>query len=203
MAFGARVVGSAVANDHNIRIRRYMHDSGDATALYLGDIVKLATSGTQLTDGEVLPRVIAAAATDVPVGIVVGLDPIIGITIGSENLTRLYLPASTSGVVMVCDDPYVVFEVMADSSATPALADSSKKAKFAVAAGSTSTGMSGTSLSVTNIATTGTLQLQILGFRNSPDNVIGNVSPNPNTIYRAQFAIHQFLPNGAGNNAGV
>lgn len=203
MAFGARVIGSMVANDHNVRIRRYMHDSGDGTALYIGDIVKLATSGTALTDGETLPRVIAAGATDVPVGIVVGIDPIVGVTIGLENLTRLYLPASTSGVVMVCDDPQVIFEVMADSSGTPALADSSKKSKFAVAAGSTSTGLSGSSLSVTSINTTGTLQLQILGFRNSPDNVIGNVTGNPNTIYRAMFAIHQFLPNGAGNNAGV
>lgn len=198
MAFGARVIGSMVANDHNIRIRRYMHDSGDSTALYLGDIVKSATSGTQLTDGEILPRVIKAAATDIPVGIVVGLDPIVGVAIGSENLTRLYLPASTSGVVMVCDDPFVIFEMMSGGTGTPALTDSSKKANFVYAGGSTSTGMSGTLLDVGSINTTGTLQLQLLGFRNSPDTVVG--AP---TIYKAMFAIHQFLPNGAGNNVGV
>jgi hypothetical protein len=167
---GARVIGMVGGGPFNGSVRRYVIPSGDGTATFVGDFVKSGGTGVTIATGETYPTVIQAAAGDTIRGVVIGFDPIAGIAIGSENLNRLYRPASTQMVVWVCDDPKVLLEIQADG--TTALIDVGENADIIVAAGSTATGMSGMQLNSTDHKT-GSAQLRILGFINRPDNTPG------------------------------
>jgi hypothetical protein len=131
------------------------HPSGDATALYVGDVVKL-TTGTADTNAYGVPSVIAATAGDVPLGVVVAVDPILTST-GSTapNLYIDYLPASTAGYIYV--QPMlsnVVFSVQCTS--TSAYADIGKMAPInAGSGGNTTNGISGMYLGTPTTSATG------------------------------------------------
>jgi hypothetical protein len=166
---GLKVVGHIYGSDYSARVRKYIVPSGDATALFIGDAVKSGGTAVALGD-EVLTTVIQAAAGDTLRGVVVGIDPIEGVAVGSENLNRLHRPASTQMVVHVCDDPNAIFEIQEDAvGATTALVDVGENADLIVGAGSTTTGLSGMQLDSSDHKTA-TAQLRILGF--AP--IIGN-----------------------------
>lgn len=168
MAYGAVLAGHLLTAPHNAQIRRYVIVAGDGTATFIGDFVKTdGTTGSATVAGESLSAVIQAAATDVIRGVVMGFDPILGVAIGSENLNRLYRPASTQMVAMVCDDYNAIFKIQ--SNASIAVTKIGENADIVVSAGSTTTGMSGMSVSATTATTA--KQLRLLAFDAAPGNV--------------------------------
>ena len=102
---------------------------------------------------------------------------ITGVVVGVKPVTDNSLPyraASTQRVLYVCDDPDVLFEIQEVSGGTALTAnDLGLNADFVVGSGSTVTGYSGVELNNVGEAGTNTLDLKIIGFKNAPDNEIG------------------------------
>lgn len=172
--FGLRPVRYLSGAPWNGQVRRYLVDSGDPTAVFIGDPVKLA--GSAGLSGSVvngiptggMPTVVQAAAGNVCVGVVVGFEPL------QTDLTVLHRLASTSRVALVCDDPGVVFEIQEVSGGTTfTAAEVGLNANFVVAAGVTATGVSQVELNNSGEATTDTLNCKILGLVMRPDNDYG------------------------------
>lgn len=172
--FGLRPVRYLSGAPWNGQVRPYLIPSSDATAVFIGDPVKLAGSaGTagQKVDGLPaggLATVIQAAAGDPIIGVVVGFEPI------KTSLETLHRAASTARIAYVADDPNVIFEIQEVSGGTALTADEvGLNANFVVAAGSTTTGLSGVELNNATEATTATLNLRILGLVQREDNTYG------------------------------
>lgn len=145
----------------------YFIPSGDATATFVGDLVKLETTGDPAASGGQalgVGSVQQAAATNAVVGAVVGFLPVY------TNLNSpQYRLASTGRYCWVVDDPMVLFEVQT-SNGTQVLGDVNMNENIAVAAGSTVTGQSGMTADVGTVATTATFPLRIIGFSQRADN---------------------------------
>jgi hypothetical protein len=140
----------------------YSHAAADATALFVGDPVKI--SGTASTiNGITTPDVIRAATGDVVCGVVVGINPV-------SRDTPLFGAASTAYQVFVDDDPNSLFEIQDVNSGTPlTVNDVGLNANFLAAAGNTFTGTSGFTLDNTTEATTNTLDLKLVSLVNRVD----------------------------------
>lgn len=179
--FGLKPVRHRSGAPYNGAVTRYATATGDGTAIYIGDPVKL--SGTSQTiDGRIYKDVDQAATGDVIVGVVVGVVPVT-----RESLR--YRAASTQRILIVADDPSLIFEIQEVSGGTALTAnDIGLNADFVVGTGSTTTGMSGVELNNVGEATTNTLDLQIVDFVNREDNAIGEHAKFLVRINRHQFA---------------
>lgn len=145
----------------------YNVPSGDGTALFVGDPVKLAGTATTV-NGIIYADVIQAATGDRVVGVVEGfaVDP--------TNLESKYRLASTQRLVYCSPAEQLEYEVQEVSGGTPLTAnDISLNANFVVGSGNTTTGFSGVELNNATEATGNTLDVQITAFVNRPDNEIG------------------------------
>lgn len=158
----------------NGKARAYVVPASNATALFVGDLVKQEGSGDAVTG---LTTVIQAVAGDATLGPVVGIEvstPTFdsGTSHGAVTLdTPLYRLASTRRIVYVADDRDIVFEVQEDAvGGALAVASIGLNANFIVGAGSTTTGASGMQLDTSTAATTAALPLKILGFVRREDN---------------------------------
>lgn len=144
----------------------YSIPTGDATALYPGDPVKLVGTA-QTINGIIYPDIARAATGDVMVGVVTSVEPI-------TQASTIYREASTQRIINVADDPNLLFAAQEVNSGTPLAAnDIGLNIDFVVGSGSTVTGLSGTTLNNATEATTNTLDLKIFGFLNVPNNAIG------------------------------
>ena len=150
--FGLRPVRYMSGAPYNGAVNYYAALASDGTAMYLGDPVKL--SGTSQTiDGMIYSDVDQAATGDVCVGVLVGVIPV-------TRDSTIYRAASTQRILMVADDPNLVFEIQEVSGGTALTAnDIGLNADFVVAAGSATTGLSGVELNNVGEATTNTLDL--------------------------------------------
>lgn len=167
--WGLRPVKHLNGSPYNGQYNLYHVPASDGTAMFAGDLVKLA--GSASTDG--YATVAQSAATNPSIGVVVGfvVDP------ANLNTPSQYRAASTARYVMVCDATDVVYEVQEDAvGGALAVGDIGLNADVVVAAGSTTTGQSGMQLDTSTKATTATLVLKILGFVNRPDNEIGSAN---------------------------
>lgn len=180
-AAGARPVRHRNGAAYNGSFRTYSIPTGDGTALYIGDFIKLAGTG-QTINGRVLNDITRAATGDVIAGVVVGVKP------DTQESLR-YRAASTVREIYVADDPDLLFEIQEGSSGTALTAnDIGLNIDFVVAAGSTVTGLSGTQLNNATEATTNTLDLHLVEPAKRPDNAIGYSCKWLVTINRHQFA---------------
>jgi hypothetical protein len=142
--------------------RLYSHDAGDATALFVGDPVKI-TGAAQTINGVTTPDVIRAASGDVIDGVVVAILP-------SSRDSTLYGPASTAYQLLVDDDPNTLFEIQDVNSGTPlTTAAIGLNVNLSVYAGSTAYGTSGVALDNSSEATTNTLDVKIIDIVNRAD----------------------------------
>jgi hypothetical protein len=139
--------------------------ASDATAIFMGDAVKL-DGGSDGNGIRSVTQATGAAVAGVVVGIVV--DPLL---LNSPQ----YRVASTARYLMVADDPNLLFECQEDAVGG-ALASTSVglNANLIVGAGSTTTGQSGMQLDTSTVATTATLELKVIEFVQRPDNEVGN-----------------------------
>lgn len=145
---------------------QYSTAAGDSTALGIGDFVKL-TGASQLIGDITYADVTRAATGDVIVGVVTSCVP-------ATRDSTVYRAASTATIVNVVDDPTVLFEMQESAGGTALTAnDIGLNANFVVAAASTVTGLSGTTLNNATEATTNTLDLKIVGLSNKQNNAVG------------------------------
>jgi hypothetical protein len=144
------------------KVRQYSVPAGDANAIYIGDLVKLAGTA-QFINGATFTDIAIAASGDVFVGVVVGF-------LADTRDSLLYRAASTQRIAIVCDDPNAIFEVQQGNSGTALTAnDIGFNVNVTVTAGSTVTGRSASVLDNTTEATTNTLDLKIIGMINRAD----------------------------------
>lgn len=149
----------------------YYVPATDNTAIFKGDIVKLA--GSASADG-LYPDVAQAAATDETlVGVVVGFGTSPSLMFDIDNLTRNYRPAATAMYVAVVDDPDVIYEAQEDSTGGAiAVTAVGNNADIVVGSGSTTTGQSAMEIDSSDVKTA-TAQLRILRLVDRPDNALG------------------------------
>ena len=147
-----------------------------ADEILVNDVVKLG--GTSTADG--IPTADLCGATDVPIGIVVGVmhskfDPAGGMTSGSTALdlpAAAQIAASGAGYILVADAADIVMEVEA-ANGTPVVTDIGLNASHANGARTSATVVSPAYIDFGTEATTSTLNFQILGLVRRPDNEMG------------------------------
>lgn len=159
----------------------YAVSSSNGTAIFPGDLVKLAADGNAVGIQFVVPATAGVAGTGAAaLGTVLSiipakLDPVTGsMTTGSTSLdTPQYLPASTAGYVYVADSPDLVFETQATNGGAAysfAVADIGQNCNMFAGSGSTTTGTSAHSADLGDKGTTATLPLKVLGTLQRVDN---------------------------------
>lgn len=159
----------------------YSVAAGDGTAIMVGDLVTNAGTA-QTINGVVYQDVVRSATGDVFQGVVIGVLP-------DTQDSLKYRAASTQRLLLVEDNPDLLFEIQEVSGGTPlAAADIGLNANIVVAAGSTVTGLSGIELNNATEATTNTLDVKILGFVNRVDNEIGEHAKWLVALNRHRFA---------------
>lgn len=184
--FGLRPVKYISGAPYNGAVNTYSTASGDSTAIFVGDPVKL--SGTSQTiNGYIYRDVDQAATGNVCVGVVVAV-------VHETQDSLIYRAASTIRRLLVADDPGLLFEIQEVSGGTAiAAADIGLNANFVVGSGSTTTGQSGVELNNSGIDTTNTLDLQIVDVVNRDDNAIGE-----HCKYLVRINRHQYRDQVAG-----
>ncbi len=147
----------------------YIVAAGDGTALFIGDLVKLAGAADAATGLATITQ--AAAGDTLLVGVVAGFEPLEEVTINNTNPNRTHRPVSTRMKVLVHDDPMNLYEVQEDGEgATLALVDIGENADIIVAAGNATTGTSGMELDSSDHKTA-TAQLRTMRFSQASGNV--------------------------------
>ena len=158
---GCRVVGTINGGPYTGPQRVVYSPSED---LFMGDIVEVTTTGVAIRDGA-YPTVGRADASDSDYvwGVVDSWAP------DPANLGRTYHAASSTIPAYVIVAPDVVMEIQSDDG-TPTFASVGLNFNIVVAAGNTTTGVSGMELDGSSGATTNTLPLKLIGMVDRPDN---------------------------------
>lgn len=172
---GFRVIGGPAAAGYTGKTRLFYVASA-ADEILVGDIVKL--SGSADADG--VPGADLCGASDVPVGVVVGVmnskqDPMGKMTNGSIALdlpTVTQIAASGAGYLLVNVDPNVEMEVEV-SNGSFAVTDIGLNASHANGARTAATVTSPAYIDGGTEATTSTLNFNLRGFVRRPDNEVG------------------------------
>lgn len=179
--FGLRPVRHRNGAPYNGAGRVYSVAAGNATAIFVGDLVTLAGT-SQTIDGVVYSDVVQSATGDVFQGVVIGVLP-------TTQDSLKYRAASTQRLLLVADDPDLLFEIQEVSGGTALAAnDIGLNANVVVGTGSTVTGFSAMELNNATEATTNTLDVKIVGFVNRADNEIGEHAKWLVSINRHRFA---------------
>lgn len=179
---------------------RLYYVSSAADEILVGDVVKHGGSA----DANGIPTADLAAATDIPIGVVVGVmhskfDPVAKMTTGS---TALDLPAATqiaasaAGYIMVADSPLLVLEAEAGTTGTAlAAADIGMNVVMIVTPSGSRTSATISSPATistgTTPATTSTYMFQLLGFVQRVGNEIG-----ASAKVLVRFNVHQYMSVG-------
>lgn len=178
--FGLRPVRYRDGSPWNGACRQYYVAAGDNNgAIFIGDCVTIIG---ETNDAEIfgnppgtLQEVTRATVGDTPgtgsviAGVVVGVMPVTG-----DSL--VYRANSTERVLLVCDDPAVIFEIQADGTVTAEMVG--LNAVLIEGTGSTVTGRSAVKLDTTSDvpAADASNQLYILGLSKKQGNEIGAYS---------------------------
>lgn len=191
--FGLRPVSTVSGQPFSGAARVYSVPAGDGTAIYLNDAVKLVGT-SQIINGSSYPDVAQAASGNVICGVVIGVLPAT-----RDSLT--YRAASTQRLLLVADDPNLLFEVQQGNSGTALNAnDVGLNVNLTVTAGSTVTGYSASVIDNASEATTNTLDVKIVGIVDRADNDIGTSVSSGTVASRFLVRInrHQFVDQVAG-----
>jgi hypothetical protein len=161
-----------------------------ADEILVGDLVKLSGSGD--TNG--VPGADLCGATDVPVGVVVGIKhskfkangemSTGAVSLDLPNVTQI--AASGSGYIMVADSPDLLLEAEA-SNGTPAANDIGLNIKHANGARTASTITSPATLDFGTLTTASLTNLSVVGLSPLTNNELG-----ASAKMLARFNVHQF-----------
>lgn len=171
---GLKPIGTLNGAAWNGKANMYLVPSADGTAMFVGDLVKPytagGTAGTVVNgiDCEGMPTCIQSAAGDPSLGVVVGFLP------SFADLTLRHRLVSTNRIALVCDDPNALYEIQEVSGGTALTStEVGLNADVVVAAGSTTSGLSGMELDNATEAATAGLNVRIIGLVRRPDNAYG------------------------------
>ena len=186
-AFGLRPIGHVGGTPYTGGQSRYRIAANYGTAIFQGDMVMQVTGGTVEihADGGTVPIV----------GVFNGCqytDP----TTGEQKFSNFY-PASTNAsdiIAFIIDDPMVIFEIQADAAFPIADLFGNFDVVY-TSAGSTTTGISGSELKVTDGGTATTLSLKAIDISEDPEN--SDVA-SANTNVKVVIQNHIFGVKGAG-----
>lgn len=155
----------------NQQANLYVIPSTDGSQYGIGDIVKPAAGG----DANGIPNIAKAAASDVPLGVIVGIDPVLtaGTSLQATSLTleTIAIPATKAHAfyVYVVDDPTVIFEIQCNNTSTlTSTSVINKNANAVIANPATNSPYSGTQLDNTTFNTTNSLMFHVLGLVQRP-----------------------------------
>lgn len=180
----------------NQQANLYVIPSTDTNQYGVGDIV-LALAGA---DANGIPQVVKAAASSIPRGVIVGIDPVLtaGVSLQGTalSLETIAIPGTKTKAyyVYVVDDPMVIFEVQGSGTVT-AVASIGKNAAPVIANPATGSPFSGSQLDTATVATTSTLMLKILGLAQRP-----GLDFTANAKFLVSFNVHDLKSVGT---AGV
>ena len=159
--FGLRPVGN-LGGTYNGSFRQYPILSTESTRICFGDVVKLTDAGTATT---IQKDTGTTSAT--PIGIFLGCR-YTDLSTGQTQFNQQWSGAAhTNGMVYVCDDPNVLFEIQADGSVN----DDDIAANAALVQGTSNAtlGISRVSLDISTAATTAALPIRIVDFKGGFD----------------------------------
>jgi len=178
---------------YNGAANKYAVPTSDTTASYaIGDVVMSAGSSDDNGVLYVKKIPVANASNFVALGVVVGVLPVeAGLSLVGSNLdlSQLYIPDGTRTVVkyvLVADDPNLVFEASAGTTATNftqakaryncgICSNTGSDVTYDISQGTLSqtAPLSNVVLSSATVATTNTLPIQLLGLAQYQDNTFG------------------------------
>lgn len=184
--FGFRPINRD-GSPYNGATLRCVFAAADATAAFIGDPVILDGSSS-----EGYPGVSQAAAGEPVFGVVTAFEA------NPDGLGDQYRKASTKRFCQVAPASNTYFEVQSDDDTT-ALAEASigLNADYIVAAGSTVYGISAAELDSDTVATTSTLDLQIVGLVDRVDNLLAGTG-STNKVAIVKFNDPQDKPGRTG-----
>lgn len=186
---GFKIVGAQHGSPASCRVAMYYVASATDEIL-VNDVAKLAATA----DANGIPGADLCGATDVPCGIVVGivnpkLDPTGKLTTGAITLdspNSQQIAASGTGYILVNTDPDIIMEVEA-ANGTPAIADIGLNVSHANGTRTSATVVSPAYIDMGTEATTSTLNFNLRGFKQAPDNEVG-----ASAKMIVGFNVHQF-----------
>lgn len=186
---------------YNGQFKYFLMASGDGTATYVGDPVKIAgssgaaglyVSGVNCEGLATVSRDESGTTGQAFAGVVVGFLP------DPTDLSKKHRVASTNRIAMVCNDPSVVYEVQEDADTTPIASTSVGLAcAIATTVGSSTTGISGMQLDSSTVNTTSTLPVKIIGLVKRPDNTL-STGTTDKAKFEVFFNTGWFNPNSVG-----
>jgi hypothetical protein len=161
--FGFKPVKNMDGSPYNGGANLYYFKSTDATAAYVGDVVKLAggadAAPLYYPSYGAAPAITLAAAGDAVVGVIIGFvaDPT------NLNVSGTGRAASTARFCWVADATSLVYEVET-SNGTAVVGNIGKNINHAVGAPNSTFARSGATVDVATVATTATLTFKLRGF---------------------------------------
>ena len=189
----------------NGQYQQFYVPATDATAIYIGDPVKITgtsgaagvfVSGVSVEGVATVARDTSGTTGQDTVGVVVGFAPNPAVNGPSSNVK--HRAASTAAVAYVVTDPTVVYEVQEDAVTTPIASTSVfLNAALNTAAGSTTTGLSGMMIDSDTVATTAALPIKVLGLSKRVDNAL-STGTTDFAKWEVMFNTGAYAPNIAG-----
>ena len=191
--FGLRPYSYLNGSPYTGATRKYYVPATDGTAIFVGDLVKLAgTEGSLYSDDLPVPTATIATAGDVVIGVVTSIEPLY------SNLDAKYRVASTGMYINVCVDPNVIFLIQGDAD-TYAAADVGLNMTITFTAGSTTTGVSKFVADQSTAADTATLDAQLIGTAPIPGNDLTGGYP----LLLVKLNNHQYVDGTTGYKEGL
>lgn len=164
IATGLKAVRMADGSPFNGATNLAFAPSTDATALFIGDPVRLAGSA----DSAGVPSVTRCAAGETISGVVVGFQD-------AASMLAGFGAGSTNRYPLIARGQDILFEVQEDSvGGALTAADIGLNADLIIAPGNAFTKRSGVMLDTSTKAPTATLQVRIRALVQRPDNELGN-----------------------------
>lgn len=200
-ACGFRPIRHLNGSAWNGQFELFLVPSSDATAIFPGDIVKVAgsagTAGTVVSGMDCEGMATAALATAGTTGQDI-LGVMVGIYVSPTALDKKHRVASTATVIKVCTDPSVIYEVREDAvGSNIAAADVSLNVPYTTTAGDATRGISQMEIDSSAVATTATLPVRILGLSKKVGNAFGTASTD-HGMFEVMLNTGARMPNVAG-----
>ena len=180
---------------HSGGVQRFYIPSTDSTAAYIGGLAKLA--GSSDATGKFATVTANVSAADVVVGAIGGVAAIQpGDRDTDPRAALTYRAASTNRYVDVVVDPRQVYEIDEDGDTTPIAAASVglNATLINLTSGSTVDGRSSMQIDSSTVATTATLDVQILNLTRKVGNAIGAAG----STWDVRLNNHQFVDGATG-----
>jgi hypothetical protein len=183
---GFTPVGTLNGSDFRAKLRRVAFATGDSTACYVGDLVKL--TGTTDATGK-LPIVTQSGAGDASIGVIASFD--IDASDEGTLTTPLTRAASTARTAQIYWGQDVLYAIQEDSvSNAIEITEAGLNCNVIVGTGSDVTG-SAMELDSDSAAGTSTLNVRLHHVEDAPDNVLGDNARWIVSINASQEALNQ------------